>query len=90
MDPVIPIQMPQEQADLISEAAEELHMSRQDVIRQTLKLYLPDFVDRMNPKPKLRRRISGWEALRGGRGIELDIKPINQTVKKNRSRPGTR
>lgn len=57
-------------------------MSRQDVVRQTLKRYLPDFVAHMSPKPKMQKRISGWEALRGGRGIELDIKPIGQTVKK--------
>lgn len=74
--------MSQEQADSITEAADELHMSSQDVIRQTLRIYLPDFVQRMSPKPKLPRRISGWEALRGGRGIELDIKPVSGKVKK--------
>jgi hypothetical protein len=80
--PVIPIQMSPEQADSIKEAADETGLSQQDVIRQTLKMYLPNFVEHMSPKPKLPRRISGWDALRGGRGIELDIKPIGQTVKK--------
>ena len=74
--------MSQEQADSITEAAEELNMSRQDVIRQTLKLYLPEFRERMNPRPKLPKRISGWDALRGGRGIELEIKPMTGLVKK--------
>jgi hypothetical protein len=84
MNPVIPIQMTQEQADSIKETARELDMSQQDVIRQTLKLYLPEFRERMSPRPKLRRRrrISGWDALRGGRGIELDIKPMTGRVKK--------
>jgi hypothetical protein len=54
----------------------------EDVIRQTLKLYLPEFRERMSPRPKLPRRISGWDALRGGRGIELDIKPMTGRVKK--------
>lgn len=82
MNPVIPIQMSQEQADAISQAAEELKMSRQDVVRQTLKLYLREFRERMSPRPKFPRRLSGWDALRGGRGIELDIRPMTGKVKK--------
>lgn len=80
--PIIPIQFPKEQHDSIKEAARELEMSQQDVIRQTVKMYLPDFVERMSPKPKLLKRVSGWEALRGGRGIKLNIKPMAGLVKK--------
>jgi hypothetical protein len=82
MNAVIPIQMTQEQADEIEQAAKELALSRQDVIRQTLKLYLGEFRERMSPKPKLPRRISLWDALHFGRGIELDIKPTTGQVKK--------
>jgi ribbon-helix-helix CopG family protein len=81
-NPVIPLQMTQEQADSIEEAAKELNLSRQDVIRQTLKFYLPAFVDRMTPKPKLAKRLSLWEALHFGRGLKLDITPMTGTVKK--------
>ena len=83
MNPVIPVQMPQEQADSIRETAEELDLTQQDVIRQTLKMFLSQFRERMNPHPKMPRQISGWDALRGGRGIELDIQPIlSEKVKK--------
>lgn len=74
--------MPQDQADSISEAAEELRMSRQDVIRQTLRLYLPDFRERMSPKPKLRKTQSVCDALHFGRGINVEFKPIQGSVKK--------
>lgn len=81
-NPVIPLQITQEQADSIEEAAGRLNLSRQDVIRQTVKLYLPEFVERMDPRQKPPKRISGWEALRSGRGVELDIKPMAAAVKK--------
>ncbi len=82
MRTVIPVLVPEDQADLLRETARELDLSQQDVIRQTLKLYLPEFRERMSPRPKLPKRISGWDALKGGRGIELDIKPISGRVKK--------
>lgn len=80
--PVIPLQITQEQADSIEEAAKELNLSRQDVIRQTLKFYLPAFVDRMSPKPKLPKRLSLWDALHFGRGLKLEIKQMPGKVKK--------
>jgi len=80
--PVIPIQMSPEQADSIKEAAEETGLSQQDVIRQTLKLYLPEFRQRMNPKPKFPRSQSVCEALHFGRGIDVEFQPMHGTVKK--------
>ncbi|MGH7980184.1 MAG: ribbon-helix-helix domain-containing protein [Limisphaerales bacterium] len=82
MKPVIPIQLPEEQAQAISEAARETGMSQQDVIRQTLKLFLPDFVERMSPISKPRRGQSVWDALHFGRGIDVEFKPMPGTVKK--------
>ena len=81
-NPVIPLQITQEQADSIEEAAKELNLSRQDVIRQTVKLYLREFVNRMSPKPKMPKRQSLWDALHFGRGLELEIKPMTGLVKK--------
>jgi hypothetical protein len=82
MRTVIPVLVPEDQADLLRDTAKELDLSQQDVIRQTLKLYLGEFRDRMSPKPKLPRRISLWDALHFGRGIELDIKPVRGLMKK--------
>lgn len=42
--------MSEQLADAIADAAKDLNLSRQDVIRQTLKLFLPDFRDRMSPE----------------------------------------
>lgn len=82
MRTVISVQLTEDQADSVREAAEELSLSQQDVIRQTLKLYLPDFRERMNPKPKLPKRVSLAEHLHFGRGLELEIKPMPGKVKK--------
>jgi hypothetical protein len=82
MRTVIPVQLPEEQAEAVSQAAKELDLSQQDVIRQTLKFYLPEFRERMNPKPKLPRHVSGWDALKGGRGIDVEFKPMPGLVKK--------
>jgi len=82
MRTVIPVQLTEDQAEAVSEAAKELALSQQDVIRQTLKLYLPQLRERMNPKPKLPRHVSGWDALKGGRGVDIEFKPMPGKVKK--------
>jgi len=67
MSAIIPVSMPEEQVDSIREVADKLGLSAQDVIRQTVKLYLPEFCERMQPKVDKPGRLSVWEALHWGK-----------------------
>jgi hypothetical protein len=74
--------MSEEQVNEIRETARELGLSQNDVIRQTVKLYLPQFRERMKPRDKRPRFLSAWDALHCGRGLELNIVPGMDKVSK--------
>jgi hypothetical protein len=82
MSEPVPVSFPDDLLAEIRKTAKETHLSQQDVIRQSTRLGIPRLREqlvRAVPRPQ---RLSVWDALHCGRGVELEIKPLAGKVKK--------
>ncbi len=78
----IPLSVPDDLLEEVRETARETQMSVQDVFRQSTRLGLPALRASLKPAVRRPQRLSLWDALHCGRGIDLDIKPLPGKVKK--------
>jgi hypothetical protein len=74
------VSVPDDLLEEVRETARLTHLSVQDVFRQSVKIARP--VLRASASPKPPQRLSLWDALQSGHGLELKTRPMKGTVKK--------
>ena len=79
MAQTIPLSVPDDLLEEVRETAKLTHLSVQDVFRQSAKIAGPMLRASAVARPK---RLSVWDALHCGRGIDLKITPLPGKVKK--------
>jgi hypothetical protein len=82
MAQTIPLSVPEDLLKEVRETAKLTHLSVQDVFRQSAKIAGP--VLRQSARPPRPKRLSVWDALASGRGLELEVLPIKGKVRKIR------
>jgi len=80
MAQTIPLSVPDDLLNEVRETARLTQLSVQDVFRQSVKIAGP--VLRQSARPPRPKRLSVWDALASGRGLELAIVPAGGKVKK--------
>jgi hypothetical protein len=82
MAQTIPLSVPDDLLNEVREMARLTHLSVQDVFRQSVKIAKPVLRESARtPRPK---RLSVWDTLASGRGLNLAIAPVGGKVKKIR------
>ena len=80
MAQTIPLSVPDDLLNEVRETARLTHLSVQDVFRQSVKIAKPVLRESARiPRPK---RLSVWDALASGRGLNLEIAPRGGKVNK--------
>ncbi len=74
MNRTIPLSVPDELLKEIQQTARLTHQSMQDVFRQPARIAQAAL--RSGAVPAERQRISAWDALHCGRGLDLEIRPM--------------
>jgi len=82
MQAVVPVKLPEDLAKSVKDAAKELDLSQQAVIRQTLRFCLFDFKQRMKYVTRVPLGRSLWDHLKSGAGLELKIQSGTDRVRK--------
>ena len=80
MAQTIPLSVPDDLLIEVKETARLTHLSVQDVFRQSVKIAKP--VLRQSARIERPKRLSVWDALASGRGLNLDVAPAGGKVKK--------
>jgi hypothetical protein len=80
MAKTIPLSVPDDLLEQVRETSRLTHLSVQDVFRQSVKIAAPTL--RQSFQASRPRRLSVWDALHCGRGVELVIKPMAGKVEK--------
>ncbi len=81
MAQTIPLSVPDELLAEVRETARLTHLSVQDVFRQATKIGISTLREsaRAVPRP---RRLSGWDALKSGAGLNLKVPVSEDKVEK--------
>ena len=80
MAKTIPLSVPEDLLAEVQETARLTHLSVQDVFRQSVKIAKPAL--RQSARIERPKRLSLWDALASGAGLELRITTIEGDVKK--------
>jgi hypothetical protein len=78
----IPVSFPDELLEKVRKAARQTHLSQQDVIRQSTMLGMPLLLEQLTGAMQRPKRLSVWDALESGAGLELKVAPLKTKVRK--------
>lgn len=83
MAQTIPLSVPDDLLEEVRETARLTQLSMQDVFRQSTKMGLAALRQSMRKPPhRPRRFVSAWDALRSGRGLNIEFPTMKGRVKK--------
>jgi hypothetical protein len=80
MAQTIPLSVPDDLLNEVRETAKLTHLSVQDVFRQSARIAKPAL--RQTARPERPKRLSLWDALASGSGLEFSVAPLGGVVEK--------